>query len=61
MEAGIIKNDGVTRSSGRSDKKQDAVDAGRKISKNPGAEPTARTGRFRTRTASGNDPYPPEG
>ena len=38
MEAGIIKNDGVTRSSGRSDKKQDAVDAGRKISQNQGTE-----------------------
>ncbi len=33
-----VKKDGATRSSGHFDKKQDAVDAGRKISQNQGTE-----------------------
>lgn len=33
-----VKKDGATRSSGHFDKKQEAVDAGRKISQNQGTE-----------------------
>ncbi len=33
-----VKKDGATRSSGHFDKKQDAVDAGHKISQNQGTE-----------------------
>jgi len=50
-----VKKDNATRSSGHFDKKQDAVDAGRRSArtKAPSSTSTARTGRSRTRTATG--------
>lgn len=53
----------VTRSSGHFDKKQDAVDAGRKISQNQGTEfyIHGKDGKIQDKDSHGNDPYPPKG
>lgn len=53
---GTSKKHGATRSSGDFDKKQDAVDAGHKISQNQGAE-----FYIHGKDSHGNDPYPPKG
>ena len=45
-----VKKDGATRSSGHFDKKQDAVDAGRKISQNQGTL-GSRPARYRAKTS----------
>ena len=52
-----------TRSSGHFDKKQDAVDAGRKISQNQGTEffIHGKDGKIQNKDSHGNDPYPPKG
>lgn len=58
-----VKKDGATRSSGHFDKKQDAVDAGRKISQNQGTEfyIHGKDGKIQNKDSHGNDPYPPMG
>ena len=58
-----VKKDGATRSSGHFDKKQDAVDAGRKISQNQGTEfyIHGKDGKIQNKDSHGNDPYPPKG
>jgi len=58
-----IKKDGATRRSGHCDKKSDAVDTGRRISKEQGTELFihGRDGKFQRKDSHGNDPYPPKG
>ena len=58
-----VKRDGATRSSGHFDRKQDAIDAGRTISKNQGTEFVIHNqdGRFGGKDSHGHDPYPPKG
>lgn len=58
-----IKKDGATRSSGHFDKKQDAVDARRKISQNQGTEFVihGKDGKIQRKDSHGKDPYPPKG
>ena len=56
-----VKKDGATRSSGHFDKKQDAVDAGRMISENQGAEfyIHGKDGKIQNKDCHGNDLYLP--
>jgi uncharacterized protein YdaT len=58
-----IKQGGGQRSSGHFDKKQDAVDRAREISKNQGNELVIhnKDGKIAQKDSHGNDPYPPEG
>jgi hypothetical protein len=58
-----IKRDGGQRPSRVLDKKQDAVDLAREISRNQGTELQIhdRKGRIRQSDSHGNDPYPPKG
>ena len=58
-----IKRDGAERSSGHFDKKNDAINAGRKISQNQGSELFIHgmDGKIQQRDSHGNDPYPPKG
>lgn len=59
----IVKKDGAARSSRNFDKKQDAVDAGRTISRNQGTEFVihGKDGKIQGKDSHGNDPYPPKG
>ena len=56
-----VKRGGGERSSGHFDRKLDAVDAGRKISRNQGTEFRIhnRDGRILQSDSHGNDPFPP--
>ncbi len=58
-----VQKGGGTRSSRHFDRKKDAVDAGRKISKNQGTEfyVHGRDGTIQKKDSHGNDPYPPKG
>lgn len=58
-----IKQGGGQRSSGHFDKKQDAVDRAREISKNQGNELVLhnKDGKIAQKDSHGNDPYPPKG
>ena len=58
-----IKRGGSTRSSGHFDKKSDAVNVGRQISRNQGTEFIIHglNGRIQTTDSHGKDPYPPKG
>ena len=58
-----VKKDGATRSSGHFDRKQDAVDAGRKISQNQGTEfyIHGKDGKIQNKDSHENDPNPPKG
>ena len=58
-----IKREGAERSSGHFDRKQEAVDAGREISRNQGTEffIHGQDGRIQRRDSHGNDPHPPKG
>ena len=58
-----VKRGGASRSSGHFDNKQDAVDAGRKISQNQGTEFYIHgiDGKIHSKDSHGNDPYPPKG
>lgn len=58
-----VKKDGAGRSSGHFDNKQDAVNAGRKISQNQGTEfyIHGKDGKIHRKGSHGNDPYPPKG
>lgn len=58
-----VKKSGADRSSGHFDKKQDAVDAGRKISQNQHTEFVihGQDGKIQRKDSHGNDPFPPKG
>lgn len=58
-----VKRDGAKRISGHYDKKQDAVDAARKISQNQNTELFihGKNGLIQNRDSHGNDPFPPRG
>jgi len=58
-----IKKGGAERASKHFDKKQDAIDAGRNISRNQKTELYihGKNGRIQKKDSHGNDPYPPPG
>ena len=58
-----VKRDGNQRSSGHFETKQEAINAGREISRNQGTELATHNldGRIADRVSHGNDPYPPKG
>ena len=58
-----VKTTGNSKSSGYFDKKQDAIDRGRTISKNQGNEFVIhnKDGKISQKDSHGNDPYPPKG
>jgi len=58
-----IKQSGGQRSSGHFDRKQNAVDRGRHISRNQGSEFVVhnKDGRIGSKDSHGNDPHPPKG
>ncbi|MFQ5432266.1 MAG: DUF2188 domain-containing protein [Nitrospinota bacterium] len=58
-----VKKSGSNRASGHFDTKRDAVDAGRKISRNQGTEFVihGKDGKIQQKDSHGNDPFPPEG
>lgn len=58
-----VKRGGADRASGHFDKKQDAIDAGREISRNQGTELKIhnRDGKISQSDSHGNDPNPPKG
>ncbi len=57
-----VKRGGADRSSGHFDTKRDAIDRGREISRNQGAELRIhnRDGRISQSDSHGNDPNPPK-
>jgi predicted Rdx family selenoprotein len=58
-----IKKGGSGRSSGHLERKQDAVDAGRDMSRNQRTElyVHGEDGRIQRKDSHGNDPFPPKG
>lgn len=58
-----VKKGGSERASGHYDSKKDAVDAGRKISRNQGTEfyIHGEDGKIQRKDSHGNDPFPPKG
>lgn len=58
-----IKQGGGQRSSGHFDRKSDAVDRARDISRNQDSELYIhdKKGRIQEKDSHGNDPYPPKG
>ena len=58
-----VKKSGSKRASKHTDKKKDAIDAGRKMSKNQNTEffIHKKDGSIQGRDSHGNDPYPPKG
>ena len=58
-----IKKGGAERSSGHFDRKQDAIDRAREISRNQASELVIhnRDGKISQSDSHGNDPYPPKG
>jgi len=58
-----VKKGGSSRASGHFDRKQDAVDAGRDISRNQGTEfyIHGKDGKIQQKDSHGNDPFPPRG
>lgn len=58
-----VKRGGAERASGHFDKKQDAIDAAREISRNQGTELKIHNqdGRISSSDSHGNDPNPPKG
>lgn len=58
-----VKRGGGSRASSHQDTKQEAVDTGRKTSRNQGTELRIhnRNGRISGSDSHGNDPYPPKG
>ena len=58
-----VKKGGASRISGHYDKKRDAIDAGREISKNQGTEfyIHGSDGKIQRKDSHGSDPYPPKG
>ena len=58
-----VKRGGAERASGHFDKKQDAIDAAREISRNQGTELKIhnKDGTIASSDSHGNDPNPPKG
>ncbi len=58
-----VKRGGAKRASSHHDKKRDAVDTGRKVSRNQGTELRIhnKDGRIARSDSHGGDPYPPRG
>ncbi len=58
-----IKKGGAERASGHFDRKSDAVDSGREISRNQGTEfyIHGKNGQIQQKDSHGNDPFPPRG
>jgi len=58
-----VKRGGADRSSGHFDNKQEAIDAGRKISQNQGSEFLIhnKDGHISQADSHGHDPHPPKG
>ena len=58
-----VKKGGASRASGHFDRKQEAVDAGRNISRNQGTEffIHGQDGRIQRKDSHGNDDFPPKG
>lgn len=58
-----VKRDGASRASGHYERKQDAIDAGRVISRNQGTEfyIHGKDGKIQRKDSHGNDPFPPRG
>lgn len=58
-----VKKDGAYRSSGHFDKKQNGVNAVRKISQNQDTELYihGKDAKIQNKDSHGNDPYPPKG
>ena len=58
-----VKRSGSERSSGHFDRKQDAIDSGREISRNQKTEfyIHGQDGKIQRKDSHGNDPFPPKG
>ena len=58
-----VKKGGADRASVHFERKQDAIDAGREISRNQGTEfyIHGRDGKIQRKDSHGGDPFPPEG
>jgi type IV secretory pathway TrbL component len=58
-----VKRGGAEKASGHFDKKQDAIDAARQISRNQGTELKIhnKDGKISSSDSHGNDPNPPKG
>lgn len=58
-----VKKGGSDRVSGHFDRKKDAIDAGREISRNQDTEfyIHGEDGKIQRKDSHGNDPYPPRG
>ena len=58
-----VRRDGSKRASNICETKKEAIDIGRKISKNQGTELQIHkvNGEIQRRDSHGNDPYPPKG
>jgi Uncharacterized protein conserved in bacteria (DUF2188) len=58
-----VKKGGAAKASGHFDRKKDAVDAGRQISRNQDTEFVihGQDGKIQRKDSHGNDPYPPKG
>ena len=58
-----VKRGGSSRASGHFDSKEDAVKAGRQISRHQGTEfyIHGKDGKIRQKDSHGNDPFPPKG
>jgi len=58
-----VKKGGSNRVSGHFDTKQNAIDAGREISRNQGTEffIHGKDGKIQRKDSHGNDPFPPKG
>ena len=58
-----VKKSGAARASGHFDRKQEAMDAGREISRNQGTEFVihGQDGRIQQKDSHGNDKFPPKG
>jgi len=58
-----VKKGGSNRASGHFDTKQEAIDAGREISRNQGTEffIHGKDGKIQRKDSHGDDPFPPKG
>ena len=58
-----VKKGGAKRASGHFDRKSDAVDSGREISRNQGTEfyIHGKNGQIQQKDSHGGDPFPPKG
>lgn len=58
-----VKKGGSSRDSAHFERKQDAVDRGREISRNQGTELNihGRDGKIQQKDSHGHDPFPPKG